>query len=779
VESKVREILSTGEGKAMIGASVPCLEGEQKVTGAAQYLVDLELPGMLCGKILRSPVPHAKVVHVNPRQAESLPGVFCVVTREDFKDGRIHPYYGDVIRDQSIVAIDRVRYVGDPVAAVAAVDALTAEEALGLIKVEYEELPAVMDPVEAMQPGAVQLHDRIEAVAGVNPVQGTNICHQFDLQWGDVAKGFQQADYIFEDVFESSTVAHAALEPHGCIADCNGSKILVWTNTQHPFKIREAIAHLFDCPEENIRVIVPFVGGSFGGKSGGLKLEPIALALSWKSRRPVRVLASLEETFLIVTKHASKIRARTGVKKDGTITAREGDLLFDTGAYATGGPWVITRGAEAAVGLYKVKHIRLFGKCCYTNKPPAGAYRGYGQTQTVHAWECHTDRVARELGIDPLEFRLKNLVDEGDRSATGDRLTAVGIKDCLERVARDLSWEPHAGKLASRSVQGTKLRGKGLAVMVKGTVTPSAPTVMSEATLQIGVDGGVSVHTATVNMGQGSDTVLAQIAAECAGLPLSAVRVVHSDTGLVPWDWGTSASRSTYHMGVAIRDAWQKVCAELLEQAAVLLKIKVKELSVAECRVFVKTDPARGLTFEKIVQGFGEPISAKGSCITGGPVVTTEGELPSASTYWMWCAAGAEVEVDRLTGEVSVLHYATAADVGRAVNPQACEGQLEGSAVMALGQALLEEMVWENGQLVNAGLIDYPVPTMRIMPNFKVGLVERPHDRGAFGAKGLGTVGPVVTSAAVVNAVYDATGVLIPKIPLTPSRVLAALDLIN
>ena len=764
----------------MVDTPTPTGESIEKVTGTAQYIVDFTVPGMAYGKILRSPFAHAKIVNLETAAARRVPGVYCVLTREDFHDGRIRPYYGEPIEDQPVVAIDRARFDGNPVAAVAAASEGAAMEALGLIDVEYEELPEVMDPVEAMQPGAVLLHDPIpvadEFRSHIRPVAGTNICHRFVLECGDVEQGFKEADYVFEDIFIMPPVAHHALEPHACIAHVQESGIQLWTNSQNPFHVRKATAHMFRLPQEKVRVTVPFVGGAFGAKSGDFKLEPIALALSWKAGRPVKIVARADETAKIVTRHGSRIKVKSGVKKDGRLTARTAEIVVDTGAYATSGPWVAYAASEGSTGVYSCPNIRVVSNCVYTNKTPAGAYRGFGKTQATHAWEIHMDRIARELRMDPLELRRKNLLAENGIHPLGDRVEAAGLRECLDQVAEAIHWRDRPGKTGQRQPSGGKLRGKGLAVMVK-TPPPLSPkpTMVSEVKLRLDQDGKLTVLYGTVNMGQGSDTVMAHMAAASTGLPPDQIQVVHSDTGLVPYDLATYGSRSTFHMGAAIEEAGRKLKSRLREIAAGFVGVSPGGVEPAAGRISAGKQSLHEMTVAEIVRRHGGAIEVLGSCTVGGPIRTPEGEFPNHATYWTWCAAAAEVEVDPETGEVIVLSYAHACDVGKAISRIGCEGQMEGAAVMSLGSVLFEELVWEKGQLLNAGLIDYPLPRARNQPHFITKIVERPHDRGGFGAKGLGDAMPVVTPAAVVNAVYDATGVLIPQLPLRPDRVHAAL----
>src|SRR2546426_1178645 len=447
-----------------IGKSVRRLDYETKVTGRAQYLADMSVPGMCHGKILRSPYPHAHLKHIDASKALKVPGVMAVLTRDDIlHDEGIEPFYGPVFKDQTIVAVEKVRHVGDPVAAVAALTIDAAEEAIRLIDVEYEELPAVLDVHESLKPGAKLVHDAIKVpmsgfadLAELKPIDGTNICTHFKLNRGDIDKGFAEADHIFEDTFTLPATQHCFLETHACIASVDpGGRITVWATTQNPFVVRTQLANIFKVPVSKVRVIVPYLGGGYGGKVYP-KIEPITVALALKAQRPVRVVLSREEVFYTITKHAAVIRMKTAVKNDGTLVAREWEIHLDTGAYAATGPRVAKKSGYTAAGPYRIPNLKIDSYSIYTNKPPAGAFRGFGVSQSAWAVESQMDIVAAALKIDPLTIRLKNGYDEGDKFVTEETLRSIGLKGCVKAAAKSIGWEKKDEEFKSSKVQEFK-----------------------------------------------------------------------------------------------------------------------------------------------------------------------------------------------------------------------------------------------------------------------------------------------------------------------------------
>ena len=761
---------------ADIGKTVRRLDYETKVTGRAQYLADMSVPGMCHGKILRSPYPHARIKKIDVSNARKMPGVVAVLTRDDIlHDEGIEPYYGPVFKDQTIVAVDKVRHVGDPVAAVAAVTMDAAEEALRLIEVDYEELPAVLDVKEAMAPGATLVHESVKLptsgfadLAELKPLEGTNVCTHFKLNRGDIQKGFAEADHVFEDVFTLPATQHSFLETHACIASVEpGGRITVWATTQNPFVVRTQLANIFKLPVSKVRVIVPYLGGGYGGKVYP-KIEPITVALAQIARRPVRIVLTREEVFYTITKHAAIIRMKTGVKKDGTLVARECEIHLDTGAYAEIGPRVAKKSGYTAAGPYRIANLKIDSYSVYTNKPPAGAFRGFGVSQSAWAVESQMDIIAAALEMDPLEIRKKNGYDEGDKFVTEETLRSIGFKECLDEVAKSIGWNDKAFK--SSKVQGSTesniRRGKGLACMIKATITPS----ISCAVVKLNEDASLSIYAGTVEMGQGSETVLGQIGGKELGIPLPKIQVLGVDTDVVPYDLTTSSSRSTFHMGKAVQLAAQDIMRQLKQIVGKEYGVPEDKISFADGRIRL---PETQLDYSEVMfKRFG----MQGGTLVGEGQVRTSvkdefGEK-STSAFWFLAAGAAEVEVDVDTGKFKLIKYATAVDVGKALNPLGCRQQLNGAAITGMGQAMFEEIAYDNGQLINPNLVDYVLPSLGDMPAVIDPIaIEMPHKDGPFGAKGIGESALIPVAPAIANAIYDAVGVRIKDLPIKPEKI--------
>jgi CO/xanthine dehydrogenase Mo-binding subunit len=767
---------------ADIGKTFRRLDYETKVTGKAQYLADMIVPGMCHGKILRSPYPHARIKKIETAKARKVPGVVAVLTRDDIlHDEGIEPYYGPVFKDQTILAVEKVRHVGDPVAAVAALTVDAADEALRLIEVEYEELPAVLDVQQALKPGATLVHESIKLptsgfadLVEIKPVEGTNICTHFKLNRGDIDKGFAESDHVFEDTFTLPATQHSFLETHACIASVEpAGRITVWATTQNPFVVRTQLANIFKVPVSKVRVIVPYLGGGYGGKVYP-KIEPITVALAQKAGRPVRVVLSREEVFYTITKHAAVIRMKTGVKKDGTLIARECEIHLDTGAYAEIGPRVAKKSGYTAAGPYRIPNLKIDSYSVYTNKPPAGAFRGFGVSQSAWAVESQMDIIAAALDMDPLEIRLKNGYDEGDKFVTEETLRAVGLKECLDEVAKSIGWEPKK-EFKSSKVEGSRTdsikRGKGLACMIKATITPSVSCAM----VKMNEDASLSIYAGTVEMGQGSETTLAQIAGKELGIPLQMIQVLGVDTDVVPYDLTTSSSRSTFHMGKAVQLAAQDVMRQLKQIAAKEYGVPEDKISFAAGKIRL---PETVLDYSEVMfKRFG---MQGGTLVGDGQLKTSvkdEFGEKSTSAFWFLAAGAAEVEVDTETGKIKLLKYASAVDVGRAINPLGCRQQLAGAAITGIGQALFEEIAYDNGQLINPNLVDYVLPSLGDMPAVIDPIaIEIPDRNGPFGAKGIGESGLIPVAPAIANAVFDAVGVRIKDLPIKAEKIYLALE---
>jgi len=751
----------------VIGLSVPRVDAVEKVTGRAVYGVDLKMRGLLHAKVLRSPIAHGRVLNVDTSRAERLPGVKAVATGKDLV-GR----YGTVVQDQPAYCGDKVRYIGDPVAGVAALDEETAEAALALIQVDYEELTPVLDPFRAMEPGAPLVHEdlgRYWVGPMFHPVSGTNICNHFKLRKGDVEEGFRGSDFVAEHTFTTPTIQHCHLEPHVCIAKHEPSgQITFWSSTQHPYTVRREMARLLGLPVNRVRVVVPAVGGGFGGKVG-VKVEPLcaALAMKVKGNRPVKLTLTREEEFhATAVRHASTIRIKAGVRGDGTLTALKTHVVLDTGAYADAGPVVARSMGMALSGPYRLPHVWGDVYCVYTNKVIAGAFRGLGIPQLMWAVESMMDILAEGIGMDPVAFRLRNALEEGDVSSTGQTLHSVGIKECITRAAQAIGW----GKKLEAN------RGIGFGTLYKMTQTPSS----SAAFVKLGEDGSAEVLASTVDIGQGSSTILAQIAAEELGLDVKTVKVVAPDTNVTPFDHGTASSRSTFHMGNAVRQAAADAREQLFAIAAEELEASPHDLEARGGFIYVKGVPG-GIPISQIPMGVtygrGKPVIGRGtySVPDATPLDPDTGQGAYPAVFWLYGAQAAEVLVDPATGKVEVLRLVSAHDLGRVINPLNCRQQVEGAAVMGIGFALTEELVFQDGKPVNMNFTDYRIPTALDIPETVPIFIEARHEHGPYGAKGVGEPALGPTAPAIGNAIYHAIGVRITDLPITPEKVLAAL----
>jgi len=747
-----------------VGKSPIRLDAKSKVTGRAVYIEDIQLRGMLYGKVLRSTYPHARILSIDTSGAEKLPGVKGVVIGADL------PFlHGESLVDEPFLARDKVRYVGEGVAAIAAVDEATAEEALELIKVDYEELPAVFDPIDAAKPEAPLIHEHLgnyNHAPGMNPIPGTNICNHFQLRKGNVEKGFAESDHIFEDAFTTGMVQHASIEPHGaiCLMD-DDNRMTLWANNDSPYRCRKEIASALNIPTSNVRVIsAPYIGGNFGGK-GGLKAEACAIALARKIRnRPIRVIYTREEEFCSsCVRHPSVIHLKTGVKKDGTIVARQVQMYFATGAYAEKGPTITRFGGVSGAGPYTIPNVSVDAYCVYTNRQVAGAMRGYSGPQAAWAYESHMDIIAQKLGIDTLQFRLKHVYTDGDVHTTGQEIYSEGLKECLEKVAGSMEW-------------GTKPlgkdRGRGIACMERAIKTPFG----SAAFVKMNEDGRVEVLSSTTEVGQGSGTVLCQIVAEELGVPLDWVRKATPDTAFTPYDASTTSSRSTFHMGNAVKMAAADARQQIIELAAESLEANSDDLEIKHGNVYLKGVPEEPLPIPTVL---GAHYGSSATVLGRGfyfPEMKAPGKYFSTfMIFWLLGAHGVEVEVNRQTGEVKILKVYAAHDIGKAIHPSNCVSQIEGGIGFGVGFGLFEEFMFKGGHVLNPSFLSYKVPTVLEMPEIESMLVECLHREGPYGAKGVGETSNVPLPPAIANAIYDAVGIRIRDLPITPDKVLDAL----
>jgi CO/xanthine dehydrogenase Mo-binding subunit len=679
-----------------------------RVTGAIRYAQDVEFEGMLHARVLRSPYPHARILRVD---TSAVPDHIVVLTPDDVKG---LGSYGCQIKDQTVLPVDRVRFAGDPVVAVAAPTRREAEEALSLIDVEYEDIPGVYDALEAISQDAPLVHehhpisDNDAAYFGMRPQQGTNICHRFRIRHGNVQTGFEAADVIVEETYRIAGAQHVHMEPHASVALWQGDRLEVWTGTQTPFNLRMDLAGIFGLPEDRIRILCPPMGGSFGAKTF-VRYEAIIACLARKAGRPVKIVLDRNEEWLTLNRHPATLRVKIGARPDGTLVSKQIECWVDTGAYADCGPGVAQKMGYAAVGPYRIPHVWVDSLCIYTNLPPNGAFRGYGATQAVWASERTMDILARRLGMDPLELRLKNVLVDGDRFCTGEVMHDVHFIECLKATAEKVGWAEDR-------------RGKGLCVLMKGMQTPSRASIVVEAN----EDETYTIHCATAEMGQGAWRSIQLMAAELLGTEPERVHVPEPDTDIVPYDTRTTSSRSTYMMGRALVEAVRN-----LKQNG--------EIGYGECVNKGGLDPDTG-------QGI-------------------------ASTHWHQGAATAEVHVDEETGKFQIDKLYTSIYAGRVVNRPGAELQNEGSMIMGLGTTLFEGITFADGQVTNANLSDYNIPAAGDIPDMSYDLVEH---EGAE-VHGLGETALPPVPVAIGNALYS-LGIHVTELPISAEAVLRAID---
>jgi CO/xanthine dehydrogenase Mo-binding subunit len=733
-----------------VGRSVPRLESWLKVTGRAEYVHNLCLPGMLYGKIFRSSIAHGRIKSIDVTAARAVAGVHRVVTGEDVRTLVPEPYYGPAFHDQPVLALEKVRYVGEPVAVVLAADPHVAEEAAALISAEYEELPAVYDEVEAVSSKAI-VHDALRP-AGTFPdlkhLKGrkdTNVALDFRLRRGDAAKAMAKASRVFEHRFRTQQVMHTPLEPLVSAAESTETSLTIHTASQSPSFVRIEIARLLGWPENRIRVRVPFLGGGFGAKLY-IKLEALVSLLTLMTRRPVKISLSMEEQFFTITKHASTFHIKSGVDAQGRVVARECEVWWNGGAYADIGPRVTQKSGFTAPGPYDIQDVAIDSYALYTNLPPAGALRGFGIPQLVWAYESHTDIIARELGMDPVEFRRKNLLREGRPQATGTPMHDAAIEKVLERTASLLDWDKPFAKNA-----GHLKRGRGIALGFKACIANTT----SLAAVNVNADGSCTVYTSTVDMGQGSDTAMAQIAAEVLQIPTEAVTVVHSDTDVTPFDMATLGSRSLFHTGNAVKLAAQDA---------------LKKLDELKAELGLPPESETADVFKKKYGMRAGSVMGVGNFIPPYTPPDENGQTDNATPFWMVGASGVEIEVDTETGRVRVTRLVNVADVGTPINPRIVETQLSGASIMQLGFTLFEKMLFdEQGQLRNASLAEYKIPGFLDIPeDITNEAVVAEQSSGPFGGKGVGETGTFGVSPAIANAIHDAVGVRLTELPMTP-----------
>ncbi len=749
---------------AVVGKRIPRIDGPALARGKARFTADITLPGMLHGKILRSPHPHARLVGIDASKAVRLPGVKAVLTSQDIPRRK----YG-FFPDEYAMAVDKVRFVGDEVAAVAATSEEAATEAMGLISVQYEVLPAVFDAQEAMRPGAPQIHEGIENNISVSPT----------FHWGNIEIGFAESDYVREDTFSTAAQLHSTMEPHGAVAsyDLDNGELTVWSSTQGAYLLSKNLSQALGMPIGKIRVIKPYVGGGLGGKWDMCKADVCAALLSMKTGHPVRLIYDREEVVMATRqRHPMVIRIKTGVRRDGTIMAKDCTLIADGGAYNSLGPYIVVSTGTKLAMLYRIAHIRFQGYRVLTNNPVAGPFRGFGQIQLRFADESQLDIIANELGIDPLELRLKNAVVPDFVTANKRVITSCGFRESIEKAGELIRW----GESRKRK---TPWRGVGLGCndYVSGSRLPFQPDA-SNAIVKISEDGSATILTGAADIGQGSDTTLAMLASEEMGVPLSQVKVIAADTGITPADMGTFASRVSFVAGKAVIAAAADAKRQLFDTVAESLEAHPRDLDARDGRIYVKGSPDRGIEVAEAVKmsiraGRGIDVLGKGYY---SPAHTTMSDMRTAegnpSPAYSFGTQAFEVNVDPETGQIEVVSVSAGYDCGRALNPLSLEGQVEGSVVCGMGQALSEQRVSSDGHTLNPSFVAYGVPTALEAPPVRTEFIETIDPEGPFGAKGMSEGAQVPPPAAISNALFDAIGVHVTDLPLTPEKVLKALE---
>lgn len=755
------------EKRSVIGRRIANVDAWGKATGKAAYGIDVKFPGMLEGKILRSSLPHARILRIDTSQAKKLRGVRAVITAEDTPK----ILYGAQIADEFPLAVDKVRYIGDEVAAVAAVDQETALEALARIRVEYEELPAVFSPRESLQPGAPQIH----AAAVQN--RATHI----EFERGDVREGLQEADIVIEEEFQTSNVHPLYLEPHVCVVRPEGSgSVSLWGSLQAPARNRETIARALNLPIEKVRIIQTVVGGGFGGKATQvLSLYPICVLLALKSGMPVRILNTWEEEFASSrSRMPAEIGIKLGIRKNGLFTAKEIRILANCGAYAGTAPAVVSTTATRATSLYRLRNVKCRADLVYTNQTPVGSYRGYGNPQLHFALESAIDMAAEKIGMDPAEVRLKNAIQVGETSAHGWVMNSCALKECLEVAVQKSGWKE------KRSQKREPYVGVGMssAIHVSGNRAVYPFFDGSAAYVRINSHGGIDLLSGEAEIGQGSNTVFAQIVAETFGLPVQDIRIVPLDTDHSPYALGTFASRVSTLGGNAVLLAAHDARRQLLEFAAAKMETAPENLQCSGGRIFVGGAPDQGMNLKEAARLFSHSRGGASILGTGNFVVPSHVTSPDPSKYgnismaYSFAVQFAEVKVDPGSGKLEILRFLSVHDSGTILNPLLAEGQVEGGVVQGMGYGLLEEIVRTQGRVMNDNFTDYRIPTISDVPSIESVFIEIPDPFGPFGAKGLGEITQVGVAPAIANAIYDAAGIRLKELPMTSERIFQLLQ---
>lgn len=755
----MKRVTTRPQPPSPIGESVPRRDGVAKVTGTARFTVDVALPGMAHAKLLRSPYPHARIRSIDTSAARRHPGVIAVVTADDLPD--VHLEYGHAIADHPLIARGKVRFAGEVVVGVVAVDAATAAEGVRLVEVDFEPLPYSTTVETSLGPDAPIIHEK---PGEQRPHRGfeedierthENVCSHSRQKWGDVDAAFRDAHLVVEGEYRYPMCYAFAMEPYTSVAEWREGELTVWTSGQHPYMVRDDLAHCFDLPLSAVRVVVPYVGGGYGSKSY-TKIEPLTAALALRAGRPVRLALDVAESILTTRGDAAHVRLRTAFDAEGHILGRQATVLLNTGAYAENSPLVGRKAANRLGGPYRIPALDVTCSVVYTNTAPASSFRGFGAPQVVLPAESQLDEAAEKLGLDPLELRRRNVLRLRERPWPKVRGIDADLDADLSLAAEELEWDAPA------------VAGRGKAIAISASDAGSEP--MTTAVLRVHADGSITVMCGSTEMGQGSSTVLAQMAAGHMGVPLERVFLYQSDTAAVTYDRSTGASRTTTLMGIAIEAAAKDARAQLVEWAGQTLAADGRPVA----------EEHDGLRIGDAKHDWGAVVRAwfAGSAgeVVGRGYVRRAGRTEEMPPFWEVGCVGVEASVDEETGEIRVERLVTVGDVGCAINPQLAEAQDVGAAIMGFGMAMREELVYEDGNLLNGNLYDYRVPRFTDIPELRTVLAERGDGVGVYGAKGGGEGALNPVAAAIANAVYRAAGIRLREAPFTPERVWKALQ---
>jgi len=773
-----------------IGKGIPRLDGVEKVTGEAEFVQDMFFKGMLYARIKTSPYAHALIKKIDISKASELPGVKAILTGE-----QAYQKLGIYIVDKPILAVDKVRYFGEAVAAVAAVDIDTAERAIELIQIEYEPLKTLLDVEEAVKPDAILVHEDLGNYKTIPdvffPEAGTNISNHFKLRKGDMDKGFEESDLIVENKFHVPQILHVPMETHAVIAKWGtGDKIKIWSSAQSPYTLRNLFSIALNVPLQNIDVTVPYIGGGFGGKAG-IHLEPLVALLSKAANgKPVKFIATREEEIsTLPCRQGLAAKIKTGVKKSGKIVAEEVEYLWDAGAYADYGVNITRATGYSAVGPYEIDNVKVDSKTVYTNHLFGTAYRGFGHAEIFWAIERQMELVAKKLGMDSLEFRLKNLLRPGAITITGEPIyeQSGNVIKCLQTVADGIEWGKHKSEEEKELERQTgKYRGKGIAVLNKAPAMPS--NAATSAIVQMNEDGSVRFNVAGIDMGQGAYTAMAQIIAERLHIPIEKVHTVfETNTDAATYDWQTVASRMTILAGNAVIEACNDMEDQIFEIAGIVLRAARHDLALGDECVYVKQFPEEKIYYHQMAVGYtypngnaiGGPLIGRGKSIAQGlTILDKETGQGRPALDWTFGAHAMEVEVDTNTGDTKILKIVTAIDLGKVINEMIVKGQIVGGVIQGVGTAISEELKYnEDGRLLTKSFVDYKIPTMQDLPEkIEVHCIETPQLDGPYGARGCAEHPMISITSAMGNAIADATGIELFETPFTAEKVYLSLN---